>query len=152
MFIVKLSDRTTMELTDTYRPYQQQLQRTLSLLDGDDHFSLLLFYVPDDAGWPDGPGFDVAEYEAEYLQSAGRVDSMVLEFRRNEGDGRYHQYAVGRPGTPDRSTVTVGWRENSTTVPDNEIFDAAEAATIFDFYRRNRTIPDGYSLRELDLN
>lgn len=152
MFILKLSGRTSMELSDTYRSFEEQLQRSLELLDGDDHFSLLLFHVPDGAGWPDGPGFNAADYEEEYLQSAGRAGAMVVEIRRSEDDGQFHQYAVGRPVLASSGpAVEINWQQNFTIVPANEVFDAHEAATIFLHYFRCRTVPKAYTLRELDL-
>lgn len=153
MFISKVSGRTSMELRNTFRSFDEQLRRTLGLLDGADISSFLLFYVPDDAGWPDGPGFDVAEYEAEYLQSAGKADAMIVEVRRiEERDGEYHQYALGRPTpAPRLPSVEISWERHSTTVPVNEVFGADEAATIYSFYFQHRRIPETYSLRELDL-
>ncbi len=153
MFIFKVSGRTSIELRDTYWSHEQQLRRSLGQLDGDDLFSFLLFYVPDDAGWPDAPGFDVGEYEAEYLQSAGKADAMVVEVRRLESDGRYRQYALGRP-TPARREpeVEIKWEQHSMTVPANEAFDAGEATRIYLHYFQHRSVPDTYVLREVALD
>ena len=152
MFICKVSGRTSMELRNTYRSHEEQLRRSLGRLDGGDVFSFVLFYVPDDAGWPDGPGFSVDEYEKEYLQSAGTADAMVVECRRLEGDGMYHQYALGRPTlAPSGPEVEIKWEQNSMTVTVNEVFDADEAARIYTHYFQHRIIPDNYTLRELDL-
>lgn len=153
MFIIKVSGRTSMQLRDEFGPYEEQLHRNLRLLDGTGRSSFLLFHVPDDSGWPDGPGFKAAEYDQEYLQSAGRADAMTIEIRRLEDtDGMFHQYALGRPApAPIRPEVEINWGQNSMTVPANEVFDADGAVTIYFHYLQHRTIPDTYTLRELDL-
>ncbi len=81
------------------------------------------------------------------------ADAMTIEIRRLEDtDGTFHQYALGRPApAPIRPEVEINWAQNSMTVPANEVFDADGAVTIYFHYLQHRTIPDTYTLRELDL-
>ena len=153
MFIIKISGRTTMETRDALGPEEEQVLRNLRLLDGADRSSFLLFHVPDDAGWPDGPGFEVGAYDQEYLQSAGRSEAMIVEVRRlEESDGKHHQYALGRPSpATTQPEVEISWGQNSVTVPANEVFDADGAAEIYGHYLLHLTVPATLTRRELNL-
>ncbi|HEY0249570.1 MAG TPA: hypothetical protein VGC45_15060 [Gryllotalpicola sp.] len=153
MFIAEFAGRSSGKLSNSFRPYDVQLRRELGLLDGDERFAYLFYYVPDDAGWPDAPGFDQSKYDQEYLQSAGSAERMTIEIRRLEEDGRYHQYAVGRPGgASEPHDQQIAFAENTLTVPMSEVFDADEAAPLYFHYFQTRSLPDGLALRELDLN
>ncbi|TIC86714.1 hypothetical protein E8D34_10720 [Nocardioides sp. GY 10113] len=153
MFIIKVGGRSSMELTDSFRSYEQQLRHGIGLLDGGERSSYLLFHVPDDAGWPDAPGFNVGDYDGDYLQCAGTAGAMVIEVRRLEADGRHHQYALGRPTSATSApSVEVDLGGVSLMVSANEVFDADEAVRIFLHYFESRSVPDTCALRELDLH
>ena len=141
------------ELKDTFRPIPEQIRRELGLLDGKEKVAYLIYYVPDEAGWPDAPGFDESKYDDEYLQSAGNAQRMVIEVRRLEDDGQYHQYAVGR-AEPDDSNelVEVHYSSYTLTVPRSEVFTADEATPIYYQYFQTQTLAEDLSLRELGLS
>lgn len=141
-----------MQVDDAYRPVPDQLRRNLGLLDGDEDYAYLMYYVPDDAGWPDGDGYRDSDYGGEYIQSAGSAGALTIEIRRREQDGEFHQYVVGHRGSDalsDDVELKVG--EHSVRVRPSEVFAADEAADIFYQYFQTRTVIGSYALRELDL-
>ena len=153
MFISKYNGSISMPLTDSHRPFPAQLRRSLGDLDGNEDFAYLLYYVPDDAGWPDAPGYDDSKYDDEYMQSAGSADAMTIEVKRREGDGELRHYVIGRPGDDaDAPDVEVRYGSHALSVRPTEVFDADEAARVYYEYFQTRTVPDTYVLRELDLS
>jgi len=152
MFINSTNNQTESELRNDFRPYDEQIRRMLGLLDGKERFSYSLWFVPDDAGWPDAPGYNEDEHGREYLQSAGTADGMTVELRRLEEDGQYHQYVVGKPGSEGQSLDReVKYDEYTLNVRPGEVFTADEATPIFYTYFQENTVPGGLVLRELDL-
>lgn len=151
MFITKFNGDVSMPLTNSYRPIPAQIRRNLDQLDGDEDFAYLMYYVPDDAGWPDAPNYDATKYVDTFMQSAGSSDAMTIEIKRKETDGEYHQYAVGRLGDASARTVEISFAGNTLTVPSSEVFDASQAADVYYTYFQTRGIPQGLTLRELDL-
>lgn len=153
MYVDSTNNKFEGELLDTYRSHEEQIGRMLGLLDGTKRFSYSLWYVPDDAGWPDGDGYDESKYGWEYIQAGGSADAMTVEVKRLETDGEYHQYVLGRPGDdtgePD---VRIPIAENGEDVRPSEVFTADTATPIFYHYFRTNTVPDGLTLRELDLS
>lgn len=152
MYIDSINSNFEGELRDTYRSYEQQIHRMLGLLDGTERFSYLLRYVPDDAGWPDSDASDDSEYNVEYLQAGGAAEAMTVEVRRKEADGDYHQYVLGRPGDdPAQPDIWIPIADHGQSRRPSEIFTADTATPIFYHYFQTRTVPDGLTLRELDL-
>ncbi|AYG02776.1 hypothetical protein [Gryllotalpicola protaetiae] len=152
MYVAEFAGRSSSKLSNSFRPYDEQLRRELGLLDGEKRFAYLLYFVPDDAGWPDAPGFKLSKYDQEYMQSAGNAEAMTIEVRRLEDDGEFHQYAIGRPGgAADAGTVEIHYAENTLSVPRSEVFTADQAAPIYYKYFQSHAVPDGVVLRELDL-
>lgn len=153
MIVSVANGKFSSELNGNYRALTDQIRHELGLLDGKKKVSYLIYYVPDEAGWPDAPGFDESKYDDVHLQSAGNAQQMVIEVRRLEDDGEYHQYAVGR-AEPDASNELVGVHYSSytLTVPRSEVFTADEATPIYYEYFQTQTLPEDLSLRELDLS
>lgn len=153
MIIGTLNGRTIMQVDDRYRPLPAQLHRNLAILDGEGYFAFLMYWVTDEAGWPDGRGCRDSDYDEEYIQSAGAADAMCVEVRRVEDDGQLHHYVVGRPGDDAADTdVEIKFGENTLRMRQSEVFGADEAAPIYLEYFQSRSIPGEYELRELDLS
>jgi len=47
----------SMRLTDSFRPYRDQIRWNPGQLDNDEDWAYQLWFVPDSAGWPDAPGY-----------------------------------------------------------------------------------------------
>jgi len=153
MFIRTFNGSVSAKLTDDFMPLPDQIRHSLGRLDGTEDFAYLLYYVPDDAGWPDAPGYDDSKYDDEYMQSAGSADAMTIEVKRREDDGELRHYVIGRPGDDaDAPDVEVRFSEYSQLIRPTEVFDANEAAQVYYAYFQTRTVPDTYVLRELDLS
>lgn len=152
MLISKFNGSVSMQLDGSYRPVPDQIRRDLGQLDGGEDFAYLLYFVPDDAGWPDAPEYDESKFVDNFMQSAGSAEAMSIEIKRLESDGEYRQYAVGRPeDDPAAPDVMIPFAENTLLVRPSEVFDADEAARIYYHYFQTNTVPDGLTLRELDL-
>ncbi|MBK0421715.1 hypothetical protein JD292_06470 [Leucobacter sp. CSA2] len=153
MIITEINSSISSRLSDTFRSFRDQIRRSLGRLDGEETFAYSIYFVPDDAGWPDAPGYDDDLYNDFYLQSAGTAEAMVIELKRKDIDGETRQYAVGRPAPADQSDmVEVHYADSTLTVPPSEVFTADEATDIYYQYFQNQTIPEDLTLRELDLS
>lgn len=65
MFIDERTGRSgssSMELNADYRPVPDQIRRMLGLMDGGEDYAFRIFYVPDDAGWPNAEGFSERDW------------------------------------------------------------------------------------------
>lgn len=89
-----------------------------------------------------------------YLQAAGTSSAMTLAITIAEprnGD-THSQYVLGKPWngvTPPRE-VSLEWNGGGTTVFENEVFTADEAAPIFAYYLEHDTVPAEVELRLID--
>ncbi|QDZ16525.1 hypothetical protein [Humibacter ginsenosidimutans] len=150
MYIATRNNHTSMELTDAFRPYKDQLRRSLGLLDGEKNFSYELTKLADGVSWSDARKTD---YGQEYLQSAGTAERMTIEIRRLAADGNFHQYAVGRAEAADEElTELVRYGKYKLHVAPSEVFDADAAAEVYYHYFQTNTVPEGMHLRELDFS
>jgi len=78
--------------------------RLLKMMDGEDHFSIVIWKMP-----PDKIITDVTEREKSqcpYLQSGGSVEAMVLE-ERSTGGRDAQQWALGHTPREDDATVAI---------------------------------------------
>ena len=137
-------------LTDSVRPYPDQIRHALTTMNGTSKWAYSLWRAPE--------GADLLEdipFSDEYLQCAGSVEAMTIEVRIVDDEGEGHQYVVGKPTETARGEPTVVIpRENgkhSDTVYPHEAFTADEAAEIFYAYFLTDRVPEQYQLRELDL-
>jgi hypothetical protein len=123
---------------------------SLSRLNGESLFAISLWRQPEGVEW----GVRLPkDWPHEYLKSAGAADGMSIEIRRLEDD-EYRQYTIGRGGersTKQNQVIVWGPNQRELTLSADEIFTAEEAAPVYLAYYRTGTIPDGYSLRLLDL-
>lgn len=155
MFINTTNSERESQLTADFRPIKDQLRRMLGLLDGqsDGRFAYAIWWLPDDAGWPDAPDYKAGEYDLDYLQAGGTAERMSVDLQVVDG-GQMRHFIVGRDHDIDEpltDSVTVAGTEHARHPA--EVFDADEATELFFHYYEHRgTIPDGYVLRPLDLS
>lgn len=148
LYAYTLNGHTALEMPQD--DYQARIPMSLTKLNGESLFAYSLWRQPEGEEWGDRLP---KGWPHEYLQSAGTAVGMSIEIRALEHD-EYRQYAVGRGG--ERSTAqdqVIVWGPNrrELTLSADEVFTAEEAAPVYLAYYRSGTIPDGYSLRLLDL-
>lgn len=153
MFVMTTNSESSMRLTDSFRPYREQIRFNLGQLDNDEDWAYQLWFVPDTAGWPDAPGYSDFDWNSRYIQAGGSADRMSVEMQRVE-NGELRHYVVGRPHDLDEPlTETVNVAGTDHPVHPAEVFDADEATDIFfHYFGDSGTVPDGYVLRYLDLS
>lgn len=137
-------------LRDTFRPYPDQIRRSLNHLDGHSSWGYSLWRAPIDADLLE----DIPESD-DYIQCAGSAAALAIEVRIVDSTGAAHQYAVGtaRPGTGDAPTEVIRWDEgrHRTNVYPSEVFTADEAAEVIYGYFLNNKVAESLTLRELHL-
>lgn len=145
-----MNGRRHGELVDYFRSYPNQILATLSNMNGDSFFAWQLWELPEGARHHD---VDVATLDQHtYIQSAGSADAMSVEVRAVDDKGDLHQLIVGRPGPREgEPDVTITFAENTHHVFEPEVFNATEAAGIFQQYFLDGTIPAQYVTREFDM-
>ena len=148
MFITKIPGDSTTTLSNSFRPYDEQIRRELGLLDDDELFAYILYYLPDELDWQDEPEDENGvAYQDQYLQAGGTAQRMGVELRRLEG-GQLRFYVVGRAhGLDEPLTETLDVQEAHEPRHPAELFTADQAAPVFFHYFQHRTIPHGYTLR-----
>jgi hypothetical protein len=153
MFVMTTNSESSMRLTDSFRPYRDQIRFNLGQLDNDEDWAYQLWYVPDTAGWPDAPGYSDFDWNSRYIQAGGSAERMSVEIQRVE-NGELRHYVVGRAHDVDEPlTDTVNVAGTDHAVHPAEVFDADEATGIFfHYFGDSGTVPDGYVLRYLDLS
>jgi len=143
-----INGRTAQALPED--EFETKIPLVLGNLNGESFFAYSLWRQPENVEWGDRLP---KNWPHEYLQSAGTADGMSIEIRRLEGD-EYRQYTIGRGGerfTAQDQVIAWGPNRRELTLSTDEVFTADEAAPIYLAYYRIGTIPDGYSLRLLDL-
>lgn len=115
----------------------------LSSMDGSDPWAVILEETPP-AGTDGYSGL-------RYLQAAGTAERMIVEFCRpdTEVPGAAVRSVVGRGGGGDR-TVEFVLPRSTEVVGTHEVFDADEAAAMFETFYRTGDIGDGYTLRAVE--
>jgi hypothetical protein len=148
LYASTINGRTAQDLS--HDEFETKIPVVLGNLNGESLFAYSLWRQPEGVEWGDRLPTD---WPHEYLQSAGAADGMSIEIRRLEDD-EHRQYTIGRGG--ERSTVqdqVIVWGPNrrELTLSADEVFTADEATPVYLAYYRTGTIPEGYSLRLLDL-
>ena len=132
-------------LTGDGAPIAEHLAKVLNQADGKRRYTYSIWRMTD----PD----DLREDDGSFLQAGGSATAMTIEVSHRAGDGRSRLATLGHPGQPTEPTTAIPINSTrAVRVFANEVFTADEAATIFDAYFRTGRIPDGYTLRELDLS
>lgn len=85
----------------------------------------------------------------EWIQTAGTAERLTVEIKRQDTDGVYRQYVVGRPSAADEldESATIQFGEFQLTVRPSEALTAAEAIDLFLEYYDHDTIPPVWHLR-----
>ncbi|WP_157887534.1 hypothetical protein [Frondihabitans sp. PAMC 28766] len=135
---------------DADGPPSNEIVGYLSRLDGDDLFAVALWKLPEghSLGTPEANRAS----DENYLQSAGSATAMTIELRASTGSAG-GQYGVGRGShsrgeTPDTHIV---FGRHTVSVFSDEVFTADEAAPIYRHYFETGAVPDGLTLRPLEL-
>ena len=132
-------------LTGDGAPIAKHLAKVLNQADGKRRYTYSIWRMTD----PD----DLREDDGSFLQAGGSATAMTLEIAFPAADGTRRLCTIGHPDKPTEPTTAIPINsKRAVRVFANEVFTADEAATIFDAYFRTGRIPDGYTLRELDLS
>lgn len=140
-----------LDLIDTLRTIPEQFSWALGRLDGRKYFAYSLWKLPegqhadgeiDHKTWPDA-----------YMQVAGTAKAMTVDVRMLD-EGKWTNFTVGRQTVKKRlgrqKTTVIRWLNHSIVVRENEVFDSAEATTMFEHYLERGTAPAGYELRPVE--
>lgn len=139
----------TSWIDDRRRPIPDHLRMMLGHLDGEEAFTYVIWRAPN----PESILVRRSDIGETFIQAAGSADGMTIEVRQFGDDGKTHLYTVGKPQPAGGSTVLLPISaERSVRVFENEIFTADEAAEIFAAFQGTDRVPDGFTLRELDLS
>ncbi len=139
-----LDGRTSMEITGSILPLEDEVRSGLANLDGQSHSAYSVWPLPAGSSVLDAPTPE------EHIQSAGSAAALTVEVRRIEDDGEARQYAIGRPGG-DTTVVEVRRGDYVMRVPAGEGFRAAEVGDLYWHYYQTGTVPDAYVWRLLDI-
>ncbi|GAB3754824.1 hypothetical protein [Microlunatus parietis] len=123
----------------------------LSVLDGNENFSLNLMHMPTPK-WPeDLTPAETKEMGRSYIQCAGSADAMTCEISKVI-DGVQKLFTIGHAGPREgEPTVPITYHNGEMTlyIYPTEVFDASEAAELFFSYHKTQDIPAGYELRHI---
>ena len=145
--VLTINGRNSFELSEAVKPAADVLARSIDLLDGDRKFALSLWRLPDNKRLDK---VDREREPAEYMQCAGSADRLTIEVRER-GENGYGQFVVGRSITTDEesSLENIHWEEHVVRVHPSEIFGAAEAKEIFNYYLAHNAVPASFNKRLL---
>jgi hypothetical protein len=130
-------------------PDRELFAAPLRRFDGRQRWGLGLFPVPEDTTYNEMLAAD-REFTS-YLQAGGSADALTVEIRKSvggQGDFQEIRYVVGhadRAGLP--RDVEIAMPNGPVNISAAEVFDAEEAADIFDTYHQSGDIPAGFTLR-----
>ncbi|MBN7386160.1 polymorphic toxin immunity protein [Mycobacterium phage prophi104-2] len=100
---------------------------------------------------PDGTEYDEFPYPREWIQTCGATtERLTVEVRRQESDGVWRMYTIGRPSAASESeqSETVYNGDNAYLVRPSEVLTAAEAIELFQHYYDHLDVAPGWHLRE----
>lgn len=127
------------------REVQFGFESALKRMDGENLHSLVLWHYPADEE------FAIPDYLDQYLQCAGTAERLTIEFRYTRSDGTPLHFVLCREEPEGEETSAIHPRYPSSQVYPEEVWTAAEAAPIFDYYAREVMIPDWVLGREIEL-
>ncbi len=131
------------------RPIPDHIRMMLGHLDGEESLTYTIWRAPN----PESILVRRSDVGETFIQAAGSASGMTVEVRQFGDDGETHLYTVGKPQPAGDATVLLPMSaERAVRVFENEIFTADEAAEIFTAFHGSDRVPDGFSLRELDLS
>lgn len=148
-FVLVTNGRSSMAFPHPTDDPEEMLRGVFGRMDGDRLFSLLLWEVPGERSFDDGlRGVE----PLEFIQCAGRADTLTAEVREADAAGGYVLATLGRAAeAAGPKDVEVRWRDHSTTVHRNERWDGDGAADLFLAYWRNHgTLPDDVAKRSIE--
>ncbi len=140
----------TWDLQNNFRPFDEQIRRTLSQL-GSRHSTLLFWALPEgdkNLGDSDAEPQD----QDVYLQAAGTAEQMTIEVQEKDSDGQIRHFILGHgPVQPGEPEIVIAWEGGAhhVTISASEAFGLDEAARIFQHYFDTGTVPEDVSRRLL---
>ncbi|WP_337954309.1 hypothetical protein [Mycobacteroides abscessus] len=111
----------------------------------DIHTSYRIYRIPD--GMQQGDKIS----PTEWIQTAGTAERLTVEIKKQDSDGIYRQYVVGRSGGAEEQdeTESIQFGDFELPVRPSEVLTAADAIDLFlEFYDYN-AIPPVWHLRPL---
>jgi hypothetical protein len=146
---VTIDNHTSMELEAFDSTIEDTIKRLVGLVDGDRHFSISLWRLPEDRPFD---RIDMSQWPQEYVQTAGTgPDRLTAEIRQATPDGSGHeQFVLGRPGGgSEEPTETISWDASSTSVRPSEVLTADEVTDLFIYYYQTGAVPEQFARRAL---
>lgn len=124
-------------------------RHVLGLIDGDGRYTYCMWRGSN----PESIVVRRDDIGETFLQAAGSADAMTIEVRLLDTNNNGKLYTIGRQeSASDAKQLIPMSDERAIEVFSNEVFTSDEAATIFNHYYLTETIPETYTLRELDLS
>ncbi|MGD7788322.1 hypothetical protein ACQCX2_08350 [Propionibacteriaceae bacterium Y1700] len=151
-FIASLEPTHNLQVLNESRPstsvdvarehHRGRIVDQLRRLDGRDSWAVVLSALPRE-GEPAG--------STPYLQAAGTAGTMVVEFcGPGPSDLGPVRSVVGRPDQPSGTEVEIVLPRSVELISRSEVFDAEEAAELFEAFLRSNSIAEGYVLRPVE--
>jgi hypothetical protein len=129
-------------------PERDFFAAVLQQRDGKERWGLVLSPIPESTTYEDM--LDAGEDFDEYLQVGGSADALTVEISKTDGAQwgcDRVRYVVGHPHDPGLPLDVEIPMPGELKVSAAEVFDADEAADLFDAYHQTGDLPPGYSLR-----
>ncbi|OHU31675.1 hypothetical protein BKG76_00195 [Mycobacteroides franklinii] len=127
--------------------HPSSMRRMLAEMDGTDAWGIVVSVRP-----PSGQPEDFSNLR--YLQAAGSAEAMVIELCQSGGaemGAVSVRSVVGHPhGGAAEQNVEIVLPHGVETIAPHEVFEAAEAADMFESFYRADTIGEGYVLRAVE--
>lgn len=125
---------------------ENELRRMMTLLDGIERYSLILWELPPGCALDE---VDLDAWPAEFIQVAGSEREKVIE-ERLLVNGMPEHTVIGHAIDGKRGWTSVAWNGCVTTVLESEIFDTDEAAEMFVSYYSGNGVPPKYTRRPMN--
>ncbi|HUH72513.1 MAG TPA: hypothetical protein VLZ05_28940 [Mycobacterium sp.] len=120
---------------------------------GDDQWALSLAPLPPGQCYADV--LEAGDYSTDYIQAAGSgPDAITVEIRKPRGrqwGTDWVRYVIGHPHNDDAPLdVAITLPASTQMVSRHEVFNADEAAQLFDIYYKSADIPPQHAPRPIE--
>src|SRR3954451_21152629 len=135
--VTSMNGGSNIDMPGTPTQVETELRELLQRLDGTDHYSLLIWKLPDGKGLLDVDPEDQAR--KVYMQCAGEFNGQMTCEIRERVDGEPHHYVLGHSAGADddaKPDQIVPWNDHEAEVRPNEVLSGDEVADLFVHYYR----------------